>query len=373
MQRRNFFKKSILTGWAVAGAAPLLSAFHSQAERAFPLRNVKPQMAAPRGAIYIPARAFNTWQQWQHYDQEEIERDFDYAASLRLNALRVWMSYDYWVENPKRHEKCLEHMLEVADKKGIKILLALFDSCGVENTKAARENRDPETAVAVETPPSDISRHEKRWKEPEKMVNRIMDIYRDDKRLIAIELVNEPGFAEHRIAMSRFLFKAAKAKQGRIPLTVGSLKGMQNWGNFMDLGLDILQYHDNYPIHLGGFKDELHMAAQVADLLERPMWITEWERLRPGGSGWNGKASQEELGPDYESLAPAIHHSGIGNFFWSLMLKPAYLTPQRRIGGFNGLFQEDGSVYSLADARAISGNPHFQAEENRERPIWLQK
>src|SRR5690625_2053196 len=108
MQRRNFFKKSILTGWAVAGAAPLLSAFHSQAERAFPLRNVKPQMAAPRGAIYIPARAFNTWQQWKHYDQEEIERDFGYAASLRLNALRVWMSYDYWVENPKRHEKCLE-------------------------------------------------------------------------------------------------------------------------------------------------------------------------------------------------------------------------------------------------------------------------
>lgn len=371
MQRRNFFKTSALAGMGIAGTSPLLGAFDPRpAQLPSQGKVIRPQIMAPRGAIYIPARAFNTWQQWKDYSEEETERDFGYAASINLNCLRIWMSYDYWVADSKRHEKCLEHMLGVADKKGIKVLLALFDSCGVENTKAAREDRNPTTAVAVKTPSTAISSNENRWSEPEKMVNQVMDIYGDDKRLLAIELVNEPGFAEHRIAMTRFLFKSAKARQGTIPLTVGSLRGMQNWGNFMDLGIDILQYHDNYPVHLKGFESELNMATQVAGVLGVPLWVTEWERLRPGGSGWDGKASGEELGPDYASLAPVVHQSGIGNCFWSLMLKPAYLAPQRRIGGFNGLFHEDGSVYSLADARAISGNPHFNAAEKKEKPDW---
>ena len=45
----------------------------------------------------------------------------------------------------------------------------------------------------------------------------------------------------------------------------------------------------------------------------------------------------------------------MGSFFWSLMVKPAYLTAQRPNGTFNGLFHEDGSVYSLEDYQAIAG------------------
>ena len=371
MDRKNFFKRIGVTGIGLAGYPVLLNAFPKKKHDILEYKPIKPQIAVPRGAIYIPAKAFNTWQQWKYYDYKETERDFEYARSIGLNSLRIWLNYEYWLENPKRHIESLEHMLDTADKKGIKVLLALFDSCGIENTKAHREDRNPKTAIAVRSPSLAVSRNKDRWKEPERFVNAIMERFASDKRILAFEIMNEPGFGDNRIAMSRYLFIAAKRKQDSIPFTIGSLPGMENWGNFMDLGIDLLEYHDNFPAKPGPFKNKLHMAKQVAETLGRPLWITEWQRLRPGGNGCNGrKIPYDELMPDLASLAGVVRQAGIGNYFWSLMFKPAYLKAQRNIGTFNGLFHEDGSVYSLADARAVSNNPNFQAEERKKIPEW---
>ena len=371
MDRKNFLKGLGITCISISSAPAMLNAFPKRKHEIKEFKPVKPQIMAPKGAVYIPARAYNTWQQWKNYDQKETERDFGYAQGIGLNSLRIWLNYEYWLENPKRHLESLEHMLAAADKKGIKVLLALFDSCGIENTKANREDCNPKTALAVSSPSAAISRDMKRWNEPARFVNVIIERYRNDKRILAFEIINEPGFANDRIAMSRYLFKVAKEKQGSIPITIGSLQGMENWGNFMDLGIDLMEYHYNFPTNIDDFKKKLHMAKQVTQTLGRPLWITEWQRLRPSGNGWNEvKLPYEELMPDLASLAGVVREANIGNHFWSLMLKPAYLRSQRAIGTFNGIFHEDGAVYSLADAQAVSGNPNFQAEERNEIPKW---
>ncbi|WP_254663219.1 hypothetical protein [Haladaptatus sp. W1] len=87
-----------------------------------------------RGAIYIPTRAFNRYQMWHEYDPAIIERDLGYAASLNLNAIRTWLSYEFWLEDRTAHEERLEHFLETADSYGIEVLLGLFDSIGEEPT-----------------------------------------------------------------------------------------------------------------------------------------------------------------------------------------------------------------------------------------------
>ncbi len=374
MLRRNFFKKSTLAGLGILGTNMLPahiadSAFH------FAPKNYKlivPSIWAPQGAVYIPAKAYNTYQQWRDYDQQETERDFGYAANLGLNSLRIWLSYDYWLEDPDRHESRLQNMLQAAHTKGLKILLALFDTVGVENTKQAREDLSPDTGVGVRTPATAICIDEKRWKEPAKFVKRIMSLFGNDKRLLAIEIMNEPGFADKRLALCRYLFKIAKDKQGTIPLTVGSLQEVQNWGHFMDLGIDILQVHLNFPTSVEEFNKSLTMSKQAEELLKRPFWITEWQRIRPGGSGLTDVAIPEEVRwPNLSGLAPSIMQSGLGNYFWSLMLKPAYLPHQRSLGTVNGLFHEDGAVYSLADAKSVSHNPTFMAIERKEKPGWL--
>jgi hypothetical protein len=37
----------------------------------------------------------------------------------------------------------------------------------------------------------------------------------------------------------------------------------------------------------------------------------------------------------------------------------------------NGIFHEDGAVWSLEDARAIAGNPAYAGVERKEWPDWL--
>ncbi|TNF46083.1 MAG: hypothetical protein EP310_00765, partial [Bacteroidetes bacterium] len=329
MQRRNFLFSTALAGFGAAGASSRLESFSKVIKHVPALKEyqpVKPEIVTPNGAVYIPAKAFNTWQQWKDYNENETERDFGYATSIGLNSLRIWLSYEYWLEDPKRHEESLEHMLMTAENKGLKLLMALFDSKGIENTYGSRENRNPKTALAIISPSNEISSDLKRWHEPAMFVNRIMEQFANDKRLLAIEIMNEPIYLNNRMAMSRFLFKVAQEKKGFIPLTIGSFHGMQNWGNFMDLGIDILQFHNNFPSNLTEFNNELEMAKQVAEVLGRPMWITEWQRLRVSNfEGNKENISPDELFPNLVSLAGTVRDAEIGNYFWSLMLKPAYL------------------------------------------------
>jgi hypothetical protein len=369
MNRRNFFKNTAAAGIGLSAAGSLPGSCKPVMDKNSAYIPVTPQIEAPKGAVYIPVKAFNTWQHWKNYKEAETERDFGYARLIGLNSLRIWLSYEYWLEDPKRHEECLEHMLQTADAKGIKILIALFDSCGVESTPESRSDTRLASAVAVMSPSRAISNDESRWNEPEKFVQWFLERYASNKRLLAIEIMNEPYFAHKRIAMTRYLMKSANRMKGSIPFTIGSLHDLENWANFLDLGLDILQYHENFPTRLSAFEAILYKCQQAQQLWQRPFWLTEWQRYRPGGSGWGGeKLPPEELMPNLASLAGKVNQSGLGNYFWSLMLKPAYLVPQRNIGTINGLFHEDGTVYSIEDARAVSQNPALKLEERREMP-----
>jgi hypothetical protein len=50
------------------------------------------------------------------------------------------------------------------------------------------------------------------------------------------------------------------------------------------------------------------------------------------------------------------------------MIKRAYLPSQRANGTVNGVFWPDGSVWSLADARAIANDPKLDLKENGTLP-----
>jgi len=52
------------------------------------------------------------------------------------------------------------------------------------------------------------------------------------------------------------------------------------------------------------------------------------------------------------------------------MLKPAYLPTQRLNGALNGIFHEDGAVYSIKDARAVAGDDTLEFEERKNMPEW---
>ena len=323
---------------------------------------------AIRGAVYIPAEAYNAPQMWKNFNVAETRRDFGYAQEIHLNALRLWASYEYWQMEPKHFKASLDQLLDEAHAHGIRILISLFENDGVAPTRQNMWTTDPKKAFDVRSPALAIASpaHKERWEKPRGFLKWFMQNYRNDPRLLAIEVMNEPDRVTTPFAES--MFQTAKSMEGRVPLTIGS-DGVDHALRFIPLGLDIIEFHVNFPPTRENFESEITNAMAVGKQNHLPVWLTEWQRLRPGGSGWGEtKIPRAETVPDYASLAPIVRQYQIGNFFWSLMVKPAYLPPQRAQGTINGLFLPDGSVWSLNDARAIADDPSLDIPEKRILP-----
>ena len=324
--------------------------------------------AAIRGAIYLPAEAFNAPQMWKNFNLAETRRDFGYARGIHLNALRIWASYEYWQMEPEHFQTSLNQLLDAAHDAGIRILISLFEEDGVSPTPQNMWTTDPGKAFDVRSPAVDIvsPAHEERWEKPRTFVKWFMGHYRNDDRLLAIEVMNEP--TGHSASFAKSMFKSAKSMEGAIPLTIGS-DSVEHAEMFIPLGLDIIEYHDNFPRTAGQFEAAITNALAMGRKYNLPVWLTEWQRLRPDGSGWGkDKIPEAETLPDYASLAPIVHKYAIGSFFWSLMVKRAYLPAQRAQGTVNGLFWQDGSVWSLADARAIANDSSLEFIEKNTLP-----
>ena len=98
--------------------------------------------------------------------------------------------------------------------------------------------------------------------------------------------------------------------------------------------------------------------------------VADWQRIRPTGDGRaNTPLPDDQWQPAYATMADAVRTSGLaGALFSSLLVRPAADLPQRTQGTLTGLFHEDGAVWSLQDARAISNDLRLFTVERREWP-----
>ena len=318
---------------------------------------------AMRGAIYVSYEAYNAPQMWKNFSLAETRRDFGYAKELHLNALRIWASYEYWQMEPEKFDASLNQMLDAAHASGIQVLLALFENDGVPPTPENMWTTDPQKAFCIQSPGKDIASadHKEQWEKPRGFVQWFMKKHANDNRLIGIEVMNEPGPETMEFAKS--MFTTAESMHGSVRLTIGAAR-LGTALQFLPLGENLIEFHQNFPPNLDVIDKQIDAAMAAGKQAGVPVWLTEWQRVRLGGSGF-GKhnINPAESGIDYASLAGEVRKYPIGNFWWCLMVKPAYLKPQRAMGTINGLFWPDGSVVSLKDARAIANDNSLQLKE----------
>lgn len=330
-----------------------------------------------RGAVYVPAGVYNAPQMWKHFHIRTIRRDFGYAQEIHLNALRLWASYSYWRKHPRRFHHRFNLLLKAAHAHGIRILVSLFENDGAPPTPKNMWNTNPRYAVDIQSPARSIATGNPRlWRRPRKFLVWFMEHYRNDGRLVAIEVMNEPSNSTAKrkgtVPFAESMFKTAKSMQGTVPLTVGSAN-LKVAKEFIPFGLNIIEIHENFPRSTQAFSRAVDKALVVGKKAGIPVWVTEWQRVRKGGSGWNGAAIPASAKmPDYTSLAATVHRYKIGNFFWSLMVKPAYLRVQRDNGTMSGIFWPNGSVESEKDARAIAQDPtlHLPVKRITGSPVY---
>jgi hypothetical protein len=311
-----------------------------------------------RGAVYFPHRTFNHYQMWADYDRDVVARDLSFARALGLNALRVILSYPVWRTAPEAFRDRLDHFFRVAADRGLAVLPVLFESIG-DDPRSESVTRD----VPIRSPGGRTLRDRGRWDAPRQFVRWATERYGDHDALLAVEIMNEPGELDRRVAFTREMLRAAREAHEAVPLTVGCRKLPFN-DLYEDAPLDVLQFHYNLPPTEADMRERLRRAASFARRRDAPVWLTEWQRTRV--------EPPDKMRPHYASLADVVRESDVdGDFFWQLMLNPAYNLGVRSKGRVNGLFTEDGGVYSLADARALAGQNDWSATEVR--PDWVER
>src|SRR5689334_17484514 len=156
--------------------------------------------------------------------------------------------------------------------------------------------------------------------------------FKNDSRLLGIEVINEPAadvkpFAHDMLAV-------AVANKGSVPITVGTLD--DQFLEYVADGVDVLQFHNNFPPTLAISDSIIQARLTSGGSVGRPVWMTEWQRTRPSGANWDGHSAvpAAERYTDLASMATQVmsYRSRMGAFFWSLMIKPAYLEGQRNAG-----------------------------------------
>jgi hypothetical protein len=82
------------------------------------------------GAVYIPTKAWNAYQQWRDYSHEITDRDFGVCTKPEDQCDSVWMSYEFGSVTRKTLRQSLRIWFLVAFSKGIRVMPSMFECCG---------------------------------------------------------------------------------------------------------------------------------------------------------------------------------------------------------------------------------------------------
>jgi hypothetical protein len=329
-----------------------------------------------RGAVYLPQKDWNAYQMWANYRTSIVERDLGYAATLGLNSLRVFASYEHWREDGPAFFAHVEQFLSACETRGIRPIVVLFEAPPkAPPTEANLHATDPEKAFGVHSPSRPEVLRPRNWKgyarSPIHFARRWAQEYAEDERLLATEIMNEPGDVQPR---RDFVVDALREVRDDAPdatLTMGTkdVRFAEVYDRALSRdglrGLDAYQFHMNLPPNPPAARRYVAHQRKLADDLSeeiagkrasgnKPLWCTEWQRTL--------EEPPSRFAPHLASLAPTMRElrdTGTegpldGDFFWSLMLRPAYLRIPRERGRVNGLFHSDGAVYSRTDAESIA-------------------
>ncbi len=150
------------------------------------------------GANFVPSTASNQLEMWQAktFDPKTIDRELGWAADIGFNCMRVFLHDMAWKADPAGFEKRMDEYLAIADRYGIKTLFVIFDSCWDPRPELGPQ-KEPVPFVHnsrwVQSPHIDLLKDPARHDELKPYVVSVITRFKDDKRVLGWDLLNEPG------------------------------------------------------------------------------------------------------------------------------------------------------------------------------------
>lgn len=255
------------------------------------------------GCNFSPSTAINQLEMWQAetFDLPTIDRELGWAESLGFNCARVFLHDIPWQQDSRGYLSRIDQFLAAADKHQIKIMFVIFDSCWEPFPKPGQQ-RAPKPHVHnsgwVQSPGLPILTKPERYDELAPYVKGVIQRFKNDSRVLAWDLFNEPdnhndpaymqyepaNKAELALALLKKVFAWTREVNPDQPLTTGVWAG--EWGDpaklspvnrFMLENSDVISFHNYGPL------PEMRQRVQSLRQYKRPLLCSEY-MARPAGS-----------------------------------------------------------------------------------------
>jgi hypothetical protein len=322
------------------------------------------------GANFAPSTASNQFEMWQAdtWSPETIDRELGWAAGIGFNVMRVYLHDMVWTADPQGFEKRIDEYLTIANKHGIKTLFVLLDSVWDPYPRAGKQ-KDPVPHVHnsrwVQSPHVDVQKDPSQYEAKIKpYVTAILTRFKDDPRVLAWDLLNEPGNpvpqyddnwdqkdreAKHLILLGK-LFDWGREVNPSQPLTAGLWINVGGRVAPVDpLDKMMLERSDIITFHT---YDKLPKAQEAVTWLKqsgRPIICTEYMSRGSGST--------------FETVMPYFKEQNVGAINWGLVNgRSQTIYPwdswnkkytEEPKPWFHDVFRQDGTPYSKDEASFI--------------------
>ena len=289
--------------------------------------------ASLRGANYVPSYASTAVKAWTAYAPEVVDRELGYAERAGLNTVRVFLHVLPYEREPEAFLARLRDFVERCDRRRIRPLFVLFDSCFGD--EPSLEKADSPTWI---NNPGFSRLGDAAM---ERYVRAVVTPYAKDRRVLGWDVMNEPMADFHHVtredrdviwAFVRRMAALVREADPTHPLTVGEAV-VEYLPKTADL-VDVLSVH-SYAATPEEFRADLDLARRFGRDAKKPVMVTECGN--PGG------------GQSYEMALEVLAEEKIGFYVWELMIG------KMQFREMAGLFYPDGTVRELGAVAALSG------------------
>jgi hypothetical protein len=322
------------------------------------------------GSNFVPNTAINELEMWQAdtFDLPTIDREFSWAESLGMNTIRVFLHNLLWQGNGSDLLERMEKFLQVADKHHIRITFVLLDSVWDPNPKLGKQ-REPRPHVHnsgwVQAPGAEILKNPSGWdKQLKPYIVGVIGHFRDDKRVLMWDLMNEPDNEngsykkeelpnKPKVALQLLQkeWEWARSANPSQPLTSGVWQGddwssdpkLSDMARFQLQNSDVITYHSYDP------PQEMQKRINSLKRFQRPILCTEY-MARPRGS-------------TFEAILPLLKNEHVAAYNWGFVNGKSQTiypwdswektyTAEPPVW-FHDIFRQDGSPFSADEVALI--------------------
>ena len=267
----------------------------------------------PVGCVYMPSYGGTPVEIWgkDYFKPEVVDSELALAEDLGFNAIRLFLCDVVWQEDPKGFMARLEETVRLADKHGLRILMTFFTNGGTIKNPYTGPQPQPvpgvHNSVWMSSPGKDVVNNPERWPVIERYLKQVMRRYKNDPRILAWCLYNEPehtkGFETLPFLMA--VYRWAREVNPSQPLTspMCAMPDARSYNkaisDFICENSDIISFH---------CYDDIDRCTRFVDYAlqyGRPVLCSEW-MARTRGS-------------DYPSILPLFRKKKIGCFSYGLV------------------------------------------------------